>query len=209
LYEDLNLQEEDEYLQDISHNDDLSNLDSASAVDITESTTPPVTAVKTPAKEEKKERTVSTTSASAAKTGLAPSEEPPSPILAKKQPSRKSTLDSTKAELPTKATKPEPVPPVPTQKTSMPPIRYAAAVAGPATPSAPISAPAPFSGQEVSASPVDNKSDLPDLTPAISEPAQHEKELSLPAQNENIEPAQPSTNVSYHSSDLRWKIAYE
>jgi CCR4-NOT transcription complex subunit 3 len=197
LYEDLNLQEEDEYLQDISHNDDLSNLDSSSAVDYTESTTPPVTATapKTPAKE----RTPSISLPSSTAKPVPATEEPPSPIIAKKQPSRKSTLDSTKAELPAK-TKVESVP-VPTAKTSMPAIRYAAAVAGPTTATAPAPAPgASFSGQEVSASPVENKSELPELTPAISEPPREEKELALPAQSPapvpEPAPRTASTNVS-------------
>jgi hypothetical protein len=83
----------------------------------------------------------------------------------------------------------------------MPAIRYAAAVAGPTTATAPAPAPgASFSGQEVSASPVENKSELPELTPAISEPPREEKELALPAQSPapvpEPAPRTASTNVS-------------
>lgn len=182
-----------------------------------ESTTPPVSAVKTPAKEDKKDRSGSmSASASAARPSLSTPgvpDEPPSPILSKKQPSRKSTLDSTKVELPSKSTKQDSVPPVPVSaatKTSLPPIRYAAAVAGPAT----AAAVAPQA--EMVSSPVESKSELTDLTPAVSEPAQHEKELALtaaspvPAPTTAPAPAQekptqapPTTNVSHLISSHR------
>jgi hypothetical protein len=66
-------------------------------------------------------------------------------------------------------------------KTSLPPIRYAAAVAGPATAAATAAAaPAPAPQPEMVSSPVASKSELADLTPAVSEPAREEKELALP-----------------------------
>ncbi|GFZ51447.1 General negative regulator of transcription subunit 3 [Saitozyma sp. JCM 24511] len=152
IYDELNLQDEDEMMPDYAHGDDTSNLDSASLIDASD--VPPSSAPKTPAKEEKEKK-----STPAAKSSSAVADDqPPSPVSAKKQPSRKSTMDTTKQEMPKLPIKPfaEPVPPVPAaapvaapaasapppKPVALPPIRYAAAAAAAVAGSAPAAAPA-------------------------------------------------------------------
>lgn len=138
IYDELNLQEEEDYLQgDFSHNDDLSNLDSVSVLDSAD-------VPKTPAKEEKERKSTPAKQAPPSTTD----ETPPSPVLSKKTISRKTTLDSTKAEpvkLPAKSAEAAPpVPPLPAaaataptpKATALPPIRYAAAAAAAVAPAA-------------------------------------------------------------------------
>ncbi|RXK37147.1 hypothetical protein M231_05598 [Tremella mesenterica] len=152
IYDELNLVDEEDYLQDFSHHDEMSNLDSASLLD-------PSDAPKTPAKEEKDKRSVS---GSKPTSQTIPEEAPPSPILTKRSVSRKTTQESAKAEPVKLPPKPEvpPVPPIPTAATapapraSLPPIRYAAAAAAavaPSSASASIpSVPAPANPSSVS-----------------------------------------------------------
>lgn len=224
------MQEEDEFFGENAHNDDISNLDSSSMADPTEASSPPpapapALVAKTPAKEDKKEKPSSTIKTS---TPGGASDEPPSPVQGKKQTSRKSTMDSTKAEpmiiskatpkTPAAAAATEPaatpsssVPaPAPVPKAALPAIRYAAAVAGPATAAATAAAAATGTPATVAptsshdpASPTTAKTELPipDLTPAVSEPPQHEKELALPPTGFKSPPpatdAGPTTNVSH------------
>ncbi|WWC64200.1 uncharacterized protein I303_106808 [Kwoniella dejecticola CBS 10117] len=134
LYDELNLQEEEDYIHDYGHVDDLSNVDDASVADVTESVTSSAAASapvpKTPAKEE-----VSSTSGKKGTPAskAASHDESPSPVSAKKVPSRKATMETRKS---TETIPPVPVPPptttipVPTPKAAaLPPIRYAAAAA--------------------------------------------------------------------------------
>jgi CCR4-NOT transcription complex subunit 3 len=93
---------------------------------------------KTPAKEEKKPVTPKATKE-------AVEEQPPSPIAAKKHPSRKSTMEIKVASAPEKSSPAPPVPPIVKSepaKAPLPAIRYAAAAAAAvASASAPTSQP--------------------------------------------------------------------
>ena len=179
IYDDLNLMDEEDFAGDFGHNDEAS-LDGASLVDSTEATS---TLPKTPAKDEalskkstpatktKKKDSISNAGDDNSAVDDAPA--PSSPILSKKSTSRKSTLDSTKIETPTKGSIP-PVPPIPAAvatpvKTALPPIRYAAAAAAAVAnsgSSAPSQVQAPL--QE---SPVKAKVELPSTSP-VKEAAQ-------------------------------------
>ncbi|WWD21021.1 hypothetical protein CI109_105502 [Kwoniella shandongensis] len=160
IYDELNLQEEEDYMPELGH-DDGSQLDTASLADVDTAPTP-APAPKTPAKEEPPKKVTP-----AAKTTSSTSihdDTPPSPVAARKTPSRKATLESKAAEPLTAKTpaKTEPVPPLPTsvstptpapapatvKPAALPPIRYAAAAAAAvastiaaATSSTPSSAP--------------------------------------------------------------------
>lgn len=125
-----------------------------------------VTAPKTPAKEEKKEKS---TPVSAKPVTTPLEEQPPSPVTSIKKPSRKSTLESKSAPSAPIA----PVPPVPTKPAvpvQMPPIRYAAAAAAAVTSSVPsVPPPAPSASSETPASPLAVKNEI-----ALTEPAAEE-----------------------------------
>ncbi|WWC91386.1 uncharacterized protein L201_006330 [Kwoniella dendrophila CBS 6074] len=128
IYDELNLQEEEDYIHDYGHVDDSSNVDDASVADITESIS--TGAPKTPAKEEPPKQ--KSTPASKATSTTTHDDTPPSPVSAKKVPSRKSTME-TKAKSTENVPPVPPIPasaPVPTPKAAaLPPIRYAAAAA--------------------------------------------------------------------------------
>ncbi|WVW79072.1 hypothetical protein I302_101035 [Kwoniella bestiolae CBS 10118] len=126
LYDELNLQEEEDYIHDYGHVDEGSNVDDASVADITESVS--TGAPKTPAKEEPPKKA---TPASKATSTTTHDDTPPSPVSAKKTPSRKATMETkTKSSesLPPVPSVPTPAP-APTPKAALPPIRYAAAAA--------------------------------------------------------------------------------
>jgi CCR4-NOT transcription complex subunit 3 len=120
IYDDLNLMDEEDFTADFAHNDEAS-LDGASLVDSTEATS---TLPKTPAKDEalskkstpatktKKKDSLSVTTGDDHGSAVDDAHAPSSPVLSKKATSRKSTMDSTKVETPTKGGIP-PVPPVP------------------------------------------------------------------------------------------------
>jgi CCR4-NOT transcription complex subunit 3 len=177
IYDDLNLMDEEDFTADFAHNDEAS-LDGASLVDSTEATS---TLPKTPAKDEalskkstpatktKKKDSLSVTTGDDHGSAVDDAHAPSSPVLSKKATSRKSTMDSTKVETPTKGGIP-PVPPVPAVaatpvKAALPPIRYAAAAAA-AVANSSASAPTP-SAQAVpmQESPVKAKTELPATSP--------------------------------------------
>ncbi|KAK4683975.1 CCR4-NOT transcription complex subunit 3, partial [Tremellales sp. Uapishka_1] len=195
LYDELNLQDEDvDYLQEYAQTDELSNLDTAS---ITDGGDLP----KTPLKEEKKATPTGKTSTSEDATSI-----PTSPTSARKVPSKKSTLDLTKAE-PAKAaaTPPSKEPPVPVKSVAaLPPIRYAAAAA--AAVAAPIAAavaalapapvPAPAPPTEAASSPIKVKQEL--VEEKVEEPIGVESpveivktEVEAPQQAAAVPPPQP------------------
>ncbi|WRT68895.1 uncharacterized protein IL334_005877 [Kwoniella shivajii] len=206
IYDELNLQEEEDYIHDYGHVDDSSNIDEeASIADVSENLNPPPPAApKTPAKEEivvKK-----TTPASKAPST---DDTPPSPVSAKKTPSRKATLE-TKAKtaepipqvpaisnpVPVPATAPAPLAtpataPVPTLKAALPPIRYAAAAAAAVAASiaSPSQATVPPPGPAPEASPSKAKEPLP---AQLSETPQEEAPTPAPAQDPSPPIEEPS-----------------
>jgi len=222
IYDDLNLQDEEDFTQEFLHNDDVSNLDS-------ESVTDPSDAPKTPAKEEREKKLTPTS-----KTVVTPlDEQPPSPV-AKKQPLRKPTMEGkpepvsaaapappvAPSKLPPKPVEPTPIAVAPPPKpAALPPIRYAAAAAAAVAgsqstatvPTVPIPAPAPTvpaslpSPVEAIASPAKPKKE-PSLPPAPAEaPVSEEKQSPIPASESPLavspspRPAQsplPQVNVS-------------
>ncbi|WVQ93372.1 hypothetical protein IAU59_000441 [Kwoniella sp. CBS 9459] len=197
IYDELNLQEEEDYVHEFAHLDDDSHLDTASLVDTTEISTP---APKTPAKEEPAPVSLSkkNTPASKGASSSQNDDTPPSPVSTKKTPSRKTTLESKTAA---KAAEPAapPVPPVPapapatapapTPKAALPPIRYAAAAAAAVASSTPVaSASAPA---QTELSPQKAKEPLPTPTPsAVAETPQ--ETAPTPAKVESPEAATPS-----------------
>ena len=152
IYDELNLVDDEDYVAD-GHADETSNLDSASVADTVD--TAPLTQPKTPAKDEEKVKKATPASRSLSMSQTGPTtEDPPSPIAAKKQPVRKATADKVATpDKPTSAeTKESPVVPTATVGTpstkTLPPIRYAAAAAAavasqiPAVPTVPAPVPA-------------------------------------------------------------------
>ncbi|KAK8843453.1 hypothetical protein IAR55_007110 [Kwoniella newhampshirensis] len=145
IYDELNLQEEEDYMPELGH-DDGSQIDSSSIADVEPTPAPalaPAPAPKTPAKEEPPKK--ATPAAKATPSASAQDDTPPSPVAAKKTPSRKATMESKSAESSSVKVlaKSEPVPPLPNvtstptpaaalatvKPAALPPIRYAAAAA--------------------------------------------------------------------------------
>ncbi|WVF65726.1 hypothetical protein IAT40_000458 [Kwoniella sp. CBS 6097] len=201
IYDELNLQEEEDYVHDFAHLDDDSHLDTASLVDATEISTP---APKTPAKEEPAPISVSAsvskknTPASKNASSSQHDDTPPSPVSTKKTPSRKTTLES--KATPKAAETVPPVPPVPapapattapapTPKAALPPIRYAAAAAAAVAGSTPAAS-APTQAQ-ADLSPQKAKEPLPTPTPSSVVETPLEKAPS-PAKVESPEAVTPS-----------------
>ncbi|OCF44935.1 CCR4-NOT transcription complex subunit 3 [Kwoniella heveanensis CBS 569] len=197
IYDELNLQEEEDYVHDFGHLDDESHLDTASLVDATEISTP---APKTPAKEEPAPSSSVSKKNTPASKGASSSQNddtPPSPVSTKKTPSRKTTLESkaaSKAADPAPPVPPVPAPapataPAPTPKAALPPIRYAAAAAAAVAGSAPAaSAPVPA---QTDLSPQKPKEPLPAPTPSSLVDTPMEKAPS-PAKVESPQAATPS-----------------
>ncbi|CAD6573185.1 MAG: proteinral negative regulator of transcription subunit 5 [Tremellales sp. Tagirdzhanova-0007] len=213
IYDDLNLQDEEDFTQEFSHNDDISNLDSASIAD-------PMEAPKTPAKEDKERKLTP-----ASKPATTPSEEqPPSPVLAKKQLSRKPTLEMkpegisiplpaapAAPRLPAKPAELSSFTTLPTSKpTILPPIRYAAAAAAAVAgaqsiatvPTVPIPAPAPTipslappSAMTALSSPTNTKIDLAPGTAPQKEPSISEQEQSPASPLESSLAVSPSPEL--------------
>ena len=180
IYDDLNLMDEEDFTGDFAHADETS-LDGASLVDSAEATS---ALPKTPAKDESA-ASKKTTPATKPKKKDSTSEDhsaiddshhaPPSPVLSKKTVSRKSTIDSTKVELPGKGIVP-PVPALPAAaaaavvtpvKAALPPIRYAAAAAAAVANAATSTAAQVLGGQQES--PVKSKVELPSTSPVKQE----------------------------------------
>ena len=136
-------------MQDFAHNDDLSNLDSSSIADtnpdIPSVAAPapvsvPAPAPKTPAKDDKEKKPTPNKSKDTI------DEQPPSPVAAKKQPSRKTTMEVKAAPSPVAEKTPAKTESV-SKSTPLPPIRYAAAAAAAVAPSTLASAPTPSSAE--------------------------------------------------------------
>ncbi|ORY29158.1 Not1 N-terminal domain, CCR4-Not complex component-domain-containing protein [Naematelia encephala] len=188
IYDELNLQDEEDYVAEFGHGDDLSNLDSSSVVDVE---TPAPAAPKTPAKEEKKDKLTPVS-----KPQTTPiDEQPPSPVQPIKKPVRKTTLESKSAPTPSPSVELVPkASPVAKAEPSvkpvqMPPIRYAAAAAAAVASSAPAgisSLPVPVpalsssssTAPEPITSPVKQKEEQAPL-PSTESPAQEVEESPL------------------------------
>ncbi|WVQ81648.1 hypothetical protein IAT38_003773 [Cryptococcus sp. DSM 104549] len=142
IYDELNLQEEEDFMPDFGAHDDTSNHDTASIAD-PEPTPPPAPAPKTPAKEDKKDKAASTPAKEDKKDEVSAHG---SPVVGKKTPTRKSTLESKSAQaappLPpvTPAKENAQAGPTPAKPAPLPPIRYAAAAAAAVAGSAPAGA---------------------------------------------------------------------
>lgn len=198
IYDDLNLLDDEDMVPDFTPLDDTSNFDTSSALDTSEAPpVPPIPASatatsgpKTPAKEDKhstKEK--STSKKDAAATGAL--DEPPSPVLAKKTPSRKPTIDSTKVEPPTKlsnAKQPSSesvptvvAPPSASKPVTLPPIRYAAAAAAAVAPATAPSVPAPTPAAAAPAGLTAQSSSAPAPATETAEEEAKTEEASVPA----------------------------
>nr|XP_019009665.1 uncharacterized protein I206_05224 [Kwoniella pini CBS 10737]OCF48446.1 hypothetical protein I206_05224 [Kwoniella pini CBS 10737] len=190
LYDELNLQEEEDYIHDYGHVDDLSNVDEASVADVSESVSSSAPAPKTPAKEEP-------TAKKGTPASKASIDEPPSPVSAKKVPSRKATMETKKS---TESIPPVPPPattiPVPTPKaTALPPIRYAAAAAA-AVASSPTVTNTPSA--QVETSPSKAKDPLP-ATQLTESPNEEPPTPAPPAKDESPKAREASpANVEGH-----------
>ena len=140
LYDELDLQEDEDFVHDFAQHDEFSNIDSASIADtnVDSVIAPPP---KTPAKEEKERK--STPAGKSSKEVV--DEQPTSPVSTRKQPSRKSTMEIKVAPPPA----PKDVPPVPKveapapKAAPLPTIRYAAAAAAAVAANTPPSVPGP------------------------------------------------------------------
>ncbi|KAK1922437.1 Not1 N-terminal domain, CCR4-Not complex component-domain-containing protein [Papiliotrema laurentii] len=157
IYDELNLQDDEDYVQDFPHHDELSNLDSSSIADTNPE--PPVAAPpKTPAKEEKEKKATPVNKATKETTD----EQPPSPVAAKRQPSRKSTMEIKVAPSPVVEKNPAKTDAPAPKAAPLPPIRYAAAAAAAVAPSSVPSVPAP---NPADSSPAKSKTEPPVLSP--------------------------------------------
>lgn len=207
IYDELNLQEEEELLGDFAHGDENSTIDSASVADVPEISPAPVPVpapapiAKTPGKEEKEKEAKKTP-----KTLTTPStEDPPSPLAPAKKPVRKNTMDSAKSDkdkaeikaaimsapaadppvpkLPAKAVETVPAPKV---ATALPPIRYAAAAAAAVATTAAVAASAVANGVQAAASssapqPSTSVPPVPSTAPAPASPVKQKIEpIAIP-----------------------------
>nr|XP_019005870.1 CCR4-NOT transcription complex subunit 3 [Kwoniella mangroviensis CBS 8507]OCF69331.1 CCR4-NOT transcription complex subunit 3 [Kwoniella mangroviensis CBS 8507] len=181
LYDELNLQEEEDYIHDYGHVDEGSNVDDASVADVTESVS--TGAPKTPAKEDK-DSSKKGTPASKATSTTTHEDAPSSPVSAKKVPSRKAPLETkTKSSesIPPVPSVPTPVPAPTPKAASLPPIRYAAAAAAAVASSAPASSATAVSQPGPETSPSKANDSLPPAQ--LTETPQEEAPTPAPAQN--------------------------
>ncbi|WVR09216.1 hypothetical protein IAU60_006279 [Kwoniella sp. DSM 27419] len=211
IYDELNLQEEEDYVHDFGHLDDGSNLDTASLADEPDSISAPSapspvagSAVpKTPARDEHAASKKSTPAKQPTQD-----DTPPSPVSTKKTPSRKTTLESKVAGAGKVADQAPPVPPVPSQTSvptptkaaALPPIRYAAAaaaaVAGTAPPalvSPAATTAAPPVPAQTEASPQKTKEPLPS-PPVVAESAAEKAPTPARVASPVVNVASPDTD---------------
>ncbi|ORX38920.1 Not1 N-terminal domain, CCR4-Not complex component-domain-containing protein [Kockovaella imperatae] len=218
IYDELNLVDEDDYTGDL-HNDETSNLDSASVADTVD--TAPLPLPKTPAKDDKDSggghkkttpasRSLSMSQGTSGPSAVAALEDPPSPIAGKKQPVRKTTAETKPAATPEKAavktdasSKEIPAAAQPTGTTpvtkTLPPIRYAAAAAAavasqiPAMPTvpAPVPSDSPRKEDAPTGSATANTTSIPP-PPSSAEPPKD----SSPFQSASAPPPPPGLSKS-------------